>query len=390
MGVFAYNRQSMQVDTAEPGDVVETIALVKRAASVLIEGGLVVFPTETVYGVGTCVNSDAGMAKLRELKANGREQTFTVHLPYPGAAADYVDLSRPGLRRLIDKVFPGPVTLLVEAEENAIQERLKALGLSDHQRDRLYHGRTVGLRCPDHAMTRRMLEAVGQPVVAASANTPHGVPPRDAERAAAQLDGRVDYVLDGGPTRYAKPSTVVRLGERNGSTTFKVERAGVYDERYLRKLMRYTILLVCSGNTCRSPMAEGLARQILAERRGIAPDELETAGIKVVSAGTFAMPGSPASPEAVEALAGQGVDIADHRSTPLTPGLIHEADVIYTMTESHRRAVIDMAPNADGKTFRLDDKADISDPIGLDATAYQRTAEMIRRRLEQRLKEQQL
>ena len=58
-GVFAYNRQPMQVDTVEPGDVVETIALINRAASVLAEGGLVVFPTETVYGVGACVNSDA-------------------------------------------------------------------------------------------------------------------------------------------------------------------------------------------------------------------------------------------------------------------------------------------------------------------------------------------
>ena len=245
------------------------------------------------------------MTKLRDLKANGHDQTFTVHLPYPGAAADYVDLSRPGLHRLIDKVFPGPVTLLVEAEEHAIQERLKALGLSDHQRDRLYHGRTVGLRCPDHATTRRMLETVGQPVVAASANPLNGTPPRDADRAASELGGRVDYVLDGGPTRYAKPSTVVRLGERNGATTFTVERDGVYDERYLRKLMRHTILLICSGNTCRSPMAEGLARQILAERRGITPEDLDAAGIKVVSAGTFAMPGSPASPEAIDALAGR-------------------------------------------------------------------------------------
>lgn len=380
----------MQIDSVETTPIPPSISLIKRAVEVFRDGGLVVFPTETVYGIGACVTRDRGMAKLRDLKTDGRNQTFTVHLPHPGAVADYVDLSQPGLRRLVDKVFPGPVTLLVDAEESQVQERLRALGLPDEQRDRLYRDTTIGLRCPDHPLTRRLLGAVDEPVVAASANPAGGRPSRTADQAAEQLDGRVDYVLDGGPTRYAKPSTVVRLGQRNGAVTFEVERAGVYDERYLRKLMRYTILLVCSGNTCRSPMAEGLARQILAERRGIAPDELDAAGIKVVSAGTFAAPGSPASPEAVEALATQGVDITGHRSTPLSFELIREADVIYTMTESHRRAVIDLAPNADDKTFRLDNKADISDPIGLDATAYQRTAEMIRRRLEQRLKEQQL
>lgn len=379
----------MQVATIEPGNVDQVESIVRQAATVLGEGGLVVFPTETVYGVAASAVRDAGISKLREMKARDQAQTFTVHLPNPAAAERYVDTSAPALRRFMNKILPGPVTLLLDATDELIEQRLELLGMRATDRNRIYRGNTIGLRCPDQSLSQRILAAIDEPVVASAANRPGGKQPHEAGDAARELDGFVDYVVDGGRTRYAKPSTVVRVIERNGGLSIDVEREGVYDERFIKKLMRWTILLICSGNTCRSPMAEGLAKQILAQQRGVPVEELEASGVRVISAGAFAMPGSPPSPEAIDALAKDNIDISRHRSTPLTPELIHEADVIYTMTESHRQTVIDMMPSASSKTWRLDESGDIADPIGLDLTAYQRTAEMIRRRLDQRLKEQQ-
>lgn len=378
----------MQMTTVHPEDLQQARQIARQAADILLAGGLVVFPTETVYGVGASVASARGYDALCALKEYPEGRPFTVHLPDPAAAERFVDTTSPLLRRLMRKVFPGPVTLVVDVTETVIQAKLKELGLEPEARDRLYHQNTIGLRCPDHPMAQLILGSLDAPVVAGSANRPGDLPPHDAAEAAASVGERVELIVDGGPTRFAKPSTLVRVRGSGTETKVTVERPGVYDERFISKLLRWTMLVVCSGNTCRSPMAEGLAKQMLAEERQIPIDELETAGLRVISAGAFAAPGMPASAEAVDSMKKFGVDLSRHRSRPLSPELIHEADVIYCMTDTHRQAVLNMSSAAEEKTFLLDANGDIEDPIGSDLTAYQRCAERIRRRLAQRLKEQ--
>ncbi len=378
----------MQVTSAEPGNLDQAHAIAQRAASTLEAGGLVVFPTETVYGVGAAATSETGIQALRALKSNGEPRGFAVHLPDPAAAERYIDLSNPALQRFISKVFPGPVTLVVELTEEVIDRKLKALHLQGCG-DRLYHGNTIALRCPAHALTQRILAGTNAPVVAGAANRRGHAAARDAQEAIDAFGDDVDLVVDGGRCQFAKPSTVVRVSGQGSAQQFTVEREGVYDQRFIRKLMRWTLLLVCSGNTCRSPMAEGLARQMIAQRRGIPEAELEAAGLRVLSAGVSAMSGAPANPNAIQAMQKLGIDVSPHRSRELTAQMVHEADVIYTMTEAHREAVVRLIPSAAEKTYTLDPTGDVEDPLGSDASSYQRTAELIRRRLDQRLKEQQ-
>ena len=124
-------------------------------------------------------------------------------------------------------------------------------------------------------------------------------------------------------------------------------------------------------------MAWGIAQQLLADR----PHMI------VRSAGTSASLGSPPTDEAVAAVKAMNIDIGDHRSTPLSLDLIQWADVIYTMTQSHRQRVLELWPRAADKTHCLDPDADIEDPIGAGALVYQRTAESIRHHLARRLEE---
>lgn len=138
--------------------------------------------------------------------------------------------------------------------------------------------------------------------------------------------------------------------------------------------MEKTILFVCTGNTCRSPMAAGLARHIL-EGDG----DHETS---VLSAGVQALPGIPATAEAVEALGEEGIDISGHRARMLTPQLVGQAALILTMTGSHKREVLRVAPQAEPKTFTLTEYAglsgDLIDPLGQPLAVYRNYASRLR------------
>lgn len=381
----------MQVTMLHVGDAVQNRQIAEQAAQVLRAGGLVVFPTETVYGIAASVASDKGWQALNAFKQRPVDQPFTIHLSDPSEAGRYIDDSSPTVQRLVRKVLPGPVTLVVDVPDRVIEQKAQALRLGAEGKGRLYFRNTVGLRCPDLDIARQLLRLAGKPVVASSANRRGQSPPIDAEEAAQAVGDAADLLIDGGRCRYAKPSTVVRVRHSSGLYKWTIERAGVYDERFIRKLMQWTMLIVCTGNTCRSPIAEALAKQMIASQRGVTPADLEASGVHIISAGTHAYPGMPASPEAVTAMSEQGIDLSKHRSQPLTPELIHGADVIYCMTAAHRAAILSLVPSAADKIFTLDPAGgDVEDPVGLGIKGYRRSVELIRRQLAQRLKEQQV
>jgi protein-tyrosine-phosphatase len=168
---------------------------------------------------------------------------------------------------------------------------------------------------------------------------------------------------------------------------YSVVRPGVIDERILHRMADLTILFLCTGNTCRSPMAAALAGRMLADKLKITPGELPLRHIVVQSAGLHASRGLRATMEAMEAVKALGGDLTTHISQSATPDILRRADVIYTMTDAHREEVLDLYPWAERKTVRLDPEGDIADPIGATLAVYQRVARRLASVLQERLDE---
>ena len=209
------------------------------------------------------------------------------------------------------------------------------------------------------------------PIVLTSANRSGQADAVTAQEVVQFLDGDVAMVLDDGPCRYGQPSSVVRVKENS----FEVLREGVVGEATLRRLAGVMVVFVCTGNTCRSPMAELLMRDKLAKCMKCKLEELEEHGIDVVSAGIAAAPGCPPASEAVQVMREYSLDLSRHEAQPLTDQLVRHADLILAMTQSHLQSIVERWPAAAGRTHLLmPDRSDVADPIGQTVGAYRHCA----------------
>lgn len=369
-----------------PNTSTTRIDAARDAAAALDRGDLVVLRTETVYGVFARGDQQPAVEKVRALprRANsGTWGTLAWHAPSLEAVlAAHESASieiAPALRRVMRRVWPGPVTLRILGENTG--DLVKATGLLPGVADALGdEGHALSIRVPDDTWASMALQHAGGPVVGASAEpidtgeSPGG--PGQCPRGLEKVG--ISVVQDGGPTRYSSHSTVLDV---HPDGNWSVRSEGALTAEQVSERLATLIVFVCTGNTCRSPMAHAIASNLIARRgqghRAIA-----------VSAGVAAMSGARPTPEAVLASEAVGASLEGHRSQPATSDLLERADVVYAMTASHAQTARELLPaNLRSKVHLLDPEGDIEDPIGGPQTLYDSLArqfvDIIERRLEE-------
>lgn len=353
--------------------------IVRQAAQALADGQLVAFPTETVYGLASSAFLPEAVARLQQSKGRPEKKPLTLAIGSAAEAAEWVPDISPLGRRLARRCWPGPVTLVFGGNSSKLARRLP-----EAVRQRICPEGTLGLRVPAHDAVLEVMKAMAAPLVLTSANRSGEPPATTAAQVLEAVGEEVALIIDDGPCRFGQASTVVKV---DGSS-WKVLREGVVSAEMLRQQAARKIVFICTGNTCRSPLAEALCKKHLAERLGCRPEELLERGICVQSAGIAAMIGAEATPEAVEAARALGADLSKHRSRPLSAELASQADYLIAMAHSHLLALEAQFPEVGCPPRLLSPQGeDIADPIGSDQPVYERCAQEISRHLQPLLEE---
>jgi L-threonylcarbamoyladenylate synthase len=230
-------------------------AAATEAARVLCEGGLVAFPTETVYGLGADAANAAAIARLYAAKGRPSFNPLIAHV------ADAETAIREGVfsaqaRKLVERFWPGPLTLVVPLAATSRISDLARAGL-----------RTVGLRVPAHPVARALLAHVGRPVAAPSANRSGHVSPVSAEHVLEDLADTIDLVLDDGPCAVGIESTIVACLDASP----RLLRPGGIAREQIEEVLGQP-LIVIDGRAEGGPIAPGLLASHYAPRASLRLD----------------------------------------------------------------------------------------------------------------------
>lgn len=224
-------------------------AALAAAAAVLRQGGLVAFPTETVYGLGADATNAQAVGRIYAAKGRPANNPLIVHVSDPAMARRFVSRWPEAAERLAAAFWPGPLTLVLP--KSALVPPAVTAGLD-----------CVGVRMPAHPVALALIEACGLPIAAPSANPYMGVSPTQASHVAAGLDGRVELILDGGSADVGVESTVIDLC---GAVPTVLRPGGISLARLRAVLGRVEVLADAPDDEAPLP-SPGLAKRHYAPR----------------------------------------------------------------------------------------------------------------------------
>jgi len=341
--------------------------VIKKSAEVIKSGGIIVYPTDTLYGLGVDITNKQAMDRLYYLK--GRKAAKPVSILVNNLEQ---------IEQLVGKLykieynasklfFPGKITLIISAKDKLSIPRMS-------------HLKKLGFRIPQSKTTNMLIEYAGTPISTTSVNISSKENVKNVEDILAIFGDKIDLILDAGPVQSTKgssildlttePPTLLRKGEISRSEI--VQKLGYeISTNYCNK---YLITFICSGNICRSPMGEGIIKKIISKSkyRNI---------VDANSAGTLNISNSPVHINALKVSEDNGIDINAHISKHVQAKIVRESNLIIAMALDHFAYLRRKYPPFKNKIILLKQwkksrtltNPSISDPIGHDEEFFKKT-----------------
>jgi protein-tyrosine phosphatase len=352
------NASGSQTELIDLDQIDDVRDAVHRAVAALVQGGVVGLSTEA--GPILVVNAlhSHSLALIQEgsgpaIDSASRRILLSSHEAVP----DWIPGLAPTHARLLRRAWPGTTVFSFEANWRQ--------GLAGHLPGNLVERMTpagyLSFGMPRTLFCRQVLSLLPCPLLAVDSGD-------DDDYAGF---GPPVLVFRSKTTDSRTRGTHVRISNQDVA----IERPGAISAEELAQMKSTSLLFVCTGNTCRSPMAEALCKILLSEKLVCSSDQLSSRGYLVHSAGIFASHGSPAAGHAVDVVRSRGGSLANHASRRLSLELIEQADHIIPMTAEHLELILDIAPEAEAKCRLLHPLGeDVDDPYGSDRDNYHRKA----------------